>query len=92
MSGKPLDEKLMAASESLYALACDVGKLQAENEALKEDIYKMAINAGKLKAEIKDSKNILNKIHAVLESVDTSTDSCDRLHHNISMILHENTN
>lgn len=30
-----LDEKLMASSEILYRLACDVGKLQAENEALK---------------------------------------------------------
>jgi|9_EtaG_2_1085328.scaffolds.fasta_scaffold08742_4 hypothetical protein len=35
---KPLDEKLMAASENLYSLACEVGKLQAENEALKDKL------------------------------------------------------
>ncbi len=71
MSDKPLDEQLMATSENLYSLACEVGKLEAENKVL---------------------KNMLNKIYAVVESVDTSTDSCDRLHHNISIILHENTN
>ena len=41
---KSLDEKLMAASENLYSLACEVEKLQAENEALVEAIKKFKSN------------------------------------------------
>jgi len=35
MSGKNLDEEIMAHSELLYKLACDVGKLEAERDAYK---------------------------------------------------------
>jgi len=34
MSDKRLDEQLMAHSETLYKLACAVGKLEAERDAL----------------------------------------------------------
>jgi len=42
MSDKRLDEQLMAHSETLYKLACAVGKLEAERDALQAKLDKIA--------------------------------------------------